>query len=145
MGGNTGEIATPCGAIFKGKCYGSVRGIILHVRVVIARTSFSFMGLVRPKSCRGTGGGRVQRASSPSRGGGTASCIFRGCFETFQKSVCKYFFLRLRQGRHVFSIRCKTRRRGVYGGYSSFSHSMRFVLISSIRQKTISTTRLRVP
>ena len=47
-------IATPCGAIFKEKCYGSIHGIILHVRVVITRTSFSFMVI---KHAVGLGGG----------------------------------------------------------------------------------------
>ena len=55
-------IAIPCGAIFKEKCYGSIRGIIACVRVVVTRTSFSLMRLVRPKAMgRGRGGCRGRR------------------------------------------------------------------------------------
>ena len=74
-------VATPYGAIFKEKCYGSICGIILHVRVIITRTSFSLMGLVKPQVCRGTGGGRVKGAST--RGSGAASCVCRGMLRMF--------------------------------------------------------------
>ena len=88
--------ATLCGAIFKENCYVSLRGIIFHVRVVITIniTSFSLMGLVRPKAVGRAG--RVQRASTPSRGGGAASCVCRGCFESSPEFGCKYLFKTMR-------------------------------------------------
>ena len=86
-------IATLWGAIFKENCYVSLRGIIFHVRVVITRTSFSLMGLVRPKAVGRVG--RVQSASTPSRWSGAASCVCRGCFESSPEFGCKYIFLRL--------------------------------------------------
>ena len=38
------------------------------------------------------GGGGVQRASTPPRGGGTASCVCRGCFESSRNLVVNTFF-----------------------------------------------------
>ena len=49
-----------------------------------------------------------QRASTPSRGGGEASRVYRRCFESSQEFGCG--------GRVDFFIRYETRGRGVNGG-----------------------------
>ena len=71
-------IATPCGSIFKETFYGSIRGFILPVRVVKTRISFSIMGLVRPKACRGTGGGGGWRGRQPLPVGVERRLVFVG-------------------------------------------------------------------
>ena len=57
-------------------------------------TSFLLMELVivglkhSLKHAVGRGGEGMQRASTPSRGGGAVSCVYRGCFESSQGFGC---------------------------------------------------------
>ena len=67
----------------------------------------------------------------PSRGGGVASYVCRGCFETSQECGGKYLF---RTTRDILLFQYAVKLEGAVCTADTCSDSMRFVIKSSIRQ-----------
>ena len=88
----------------------------------------------------GRGGGGVQRASIPSRGGGAACCVCRGCYASklLRNLVLNNFFKTTRDALFfLYAVKLED----VVCTADSFPHFIR----NEVCIKTKSTTRLRVP